>query len=321
VEYYRNIGEQIESILAPSEEIEKTLGIRAEAPLLVKYTKADNTVKNNLTAIRNYLDTRGLSKSFIPEKLDIRFVPQNVRFLNEMSTPDKLVVQYIMAAYPGTQLEKAADVMYNLSREQISDISEIIFKDHTKYNEMPQQIATPQELTLLLAGTLGEARDFNRHRAWGRFMPDVPLFNGPEINSYMFDAILNKGYGLCSYVTDVPEFKHLKDMICEGFDKYYSKLVDFKTEIEKEYGKDIDYTFMMNTLPLGHNSDIIMHGNIKQAHYMTHLRVRNGGLINYRQMAYDAAKLISEHDPVYKRMMPPGNRPDASNRDQFLDRS
>lgn len=77
---------------------------------------------------------------------------------------------------------------------------------------------------------------------------------------------------------------------------------------------------MLNLLPLAHQVDIWMHGDPKQALYLTTQRVRPGGHINYRALAYEANQLLAASDP-YLAAIQLEQRPNPASRDEFFDRS
>ena len=63
-----------------------------------------------------------------------------------------------------------------------------------------------------------------------------------------------------------------------------------------------------------------MHGDPKQAAYLTAQRSRPGGHINYRTLAYDANQLIASSD-AYLSGIKLAKRPDPSSQEEFFDRS
>ncbi|MGZ3646627.1 MAG: hypothetical protein ACXVCM_22580, partial [Ktedonobacteraceae bacterium] len=73
-------------------------------------------------------------------------------------------------------------------------------------------------------------------------------------------------------------------------------------------------------LPLAHRVDLWMHGDPKQAAYLTAQRSRPGGHINYRSLAYEANQLLAKSDP-YLSGMQLSKKPDPSSREEFFDRS
>lgn len=74
------------------------------------------------------------------------------------------------------------------------------------------------------------------------------------------------------------------------------------------------------TLPFGHLMRTIMHASPKEIDYMTKLRVRPGGHINYRQLAYDIAAQTKKIDPLMAGL-DVVRAPDPTSHDEFVDRS
>ena len=55
---------------------------------------------------------------------------------------------------------------------------------------------------------------------------------------------------------------------------------------------------------------------------MTQLRVRPGGHINYRYLAYELARLGANSDPLLSALIPSHlTQPDPVSREEFIDRS
>ena len=131
---------------------------------------------------------------------------------------------------------------------------------------------------------------------------------------------MGRGFGLPLYLTAVPEFAKLAQRFEDDLKDYYKRLFDFVDNVQSKYGSSIDYSFVLNLLPLAHQTDIWMHGDPKQFLYLTHLRVRNGGHINYRDLAYRANKLIAGSDSYLSGLMLDKN-PDPASREELFDRS
>ncbi len=174
-------------------------------------------------------------------------------------------------------------------------------------------------MTLVVESFLGELRDLNRHRAWGRFVP-LPLVFGESLTKDGVEQILARGFGLPLYLTEVAEFASYKELFEQDLYAYYQKLQTFLDRVFERYGKAIDYSFALNLLPLAHQVNIWLHGDPKQALYLTWQRVRPGGHINYRALAYEANQLLASSDP-YLAALRLTHRPDASSREEFFDRS
>lgn len=315
--YYNNLGYQLETLLAPGKNIESELGFRAEAPSLIEFTDADYTLRNNLDKIKEFYNN------------NIHLSRRNSKFLglqnqkvsilnNKYRSGLKMAAQYFLNLFPDTDYNTLLYELNSMPVEKKIELSNIIFNNHNHQKELPSQFASTSDITIIFEGTLGELRDFNRHRAWGRFLQYIPIYYGEETNYNKAISIMNKGFGLPLYM-DIPEFKHLKLEMKERLEKYYENAFAFMEKSHKYLG-DVSYDFFINILPLAARSNIWMHGNPKQANYLTNLRVRPGGHINYRILTYDAARLLADNDPFLKGLELK-KRPDPADRNEFFNRT
>src|SRR5574340_326330 len=168
-------------------------------------------------------------------------------------------------------------------------------------------------MTLVIESFLGELRDLNRHRAWGRFF-SLPLIFGEPLSRETVAQMLARGFGLPLYLTEIPAFADYKSDFEQDLAAYYIRLQRFLERVATHYGDSIDYSFVLNLLPLAHRVDLWMHGDPKQALYLTAQRSRPGGHINYRALAYEATQLIARSDP-YLSGMQLLKKPDPASRE------
>jgi hypothetical protein len=318
--YYHKVADQIEKLLAPSREEEDSLDYKAEAPALIRHTEPFLTTNHNVQNLKQFLQTKTDVLQYIPlHKGPPALTKQQVSMIEAVYTEgDRLVAQYILTLWPG--LDKNALLEWvHAQRNEIKDrISAILFSDHSNYAELPG-FARTTHMTLVIESFLGELRDLNRHRAWGRFFT-LPLVFGEPLTKETIEQILARGFGLPLYLTEIPEFSPLKDNFEQDLSAYYVRLQDFLEQVATTYQDSIDYSFALNLLPLAHRVDLWMHGDPKQALYLTMQRSRPGGHINYRQIAYEANQLLAAYDP-YLSALRLSNRPDPASRDEFFDRS
>jgi hypothetical protein len=122
------------------------------------------------------------------------------------------------------------------------------------------------------------------------------------------------------YLTDIQAFSDYKAAYERDLVSYYVKLQKFLEKVSATYRDTIDYSFVLNLLPLAHQVDLWMHGDPKQASYFTMQRSRPGGHINYRALAYEANQLLATFDP-YLSAMRLLKKPDPTSREEFFDRS
>ncbi len=320
VSYYQKVATQIEKLLAPSIEEEDALSYKAEAPSLIRHTAPFLATNRNLHALKQFLEDKTdllqkVSKySGSPKRVD-----QRVSMIEPIYTEgDRLVAAYVLLLWPGLERKQLFNWIHSQDGETKKVISTIIFSGHTNYCELPGFGRTTR-MTLVMESFLGELRDLNRHRAWGRFFP-LPLVFGERLTKDTIEQIIARGFGLPLYLTDIPAFADLKVSFEQDLVSYYTKLQEFLEKVSTTYHDIIDYSFFLNLLPLAHQVDLWMHGDPKQAVYFTMQRTRPGGHINYRNLAYEANQLLAMYDP-YLSGMRLSRKPDPTSREEFFDRS
>ncbi len=318
--YYQRVASQVERLLAPSPEEEAILKYKAEAPSLIRHTSPAKTTNTNLARLQVYLSTQ----TDLLQQVPLHYAPpqsvkQYVELLSSHYTEgERLLAEYIQLLWPGLKREPLLAWLHNCAAESKHAMSNIIFANHSNYNELPA-FARTTRMTLVVESFLGELRDFNRHRAWGRFFP-LPLVFGQPLTLDTARQILAHGYGLPLYLSEIPAFAKHRASFEHDLQYYYTRLLAFLDEVAARYDSTIDYTFVLNLLPLAHQISLWMHGDPKQAIYLTSQRSRPGGHINYRALAYEANQLLAASDP-YLSAIQLSQKPDPSSRAEFFDRS
>lgn len=320
ISFYQRFGFQIEQLFTPSREIEEDLSFKAEAPSLIRHSEASETVNNNIRALHKLIEEKTEFLSSVAIGKDFRgMVKQDVELLPDTYTEaERMVAQYLLTIWPGADKDQILDWVAKQDPKLKQEIGQTIFAGHNHNHEVPLWTGTTK-MTLVLEGFLGEVRDWNRHRANKRFIP-LPLIFGEKWSADTALQIINKGFGLPLYLSEISEFSDLAGEFASSLNEYYSRLTDFVYEISDKHKDITDYSFVLNLLPLAHQTDIWMHGDPKQSLYLTHLRVRPGGHINYRDLAYRANQLVADSDP-YLASTSLDKKPDPANREEFFDRS
>jgi hypothetical protein len=318
--YYQKVAAQIEKLLAPTREEEEALDYKAEAPGLIRHTAPFLTTNRNLHALKQFLEEQtDLLQSISIDSGSPKCVDQRVSLIEPKYTEgDRLVASYALLLWPGLERKQLFNWIDTQDSETKKAISTIIFSGHTNYCELPGFGRTTR-MTLVMESFLGELRDLNRHRAWGRFFP-LPLVFGERLTKETIEQIIARGFGLPLYLTDIPAFADYKTAFEQDLVAYYTKLQKFLEHVSATYRDTIDYAFVLNLLPLAHQVDLWMHGDPKQAAYFTAQRSRPGGHINYRSLAYEANQLLVKYDP-YLSGMHLSRNPDPTSREEFFDRS
>jgi len=318
--YYQKVAAQIEKLLAPTREEEEALDYKAEAPGLIRHTAAFLATNRNLHALKQFLEEQtDLLQSVSIYSGSPKRVDQRVSLIEPVYTEgDRLVASYALLLWPGLERKQLFNWIHTQDSGTKKAISTIIFSGHTNYCELPGFGRTTR-MTLVMESFLGELRDLNRHRAWGRFFP-LPLVFGERLTKETIEQIIARGFGLPLYLTDIPAFADYKTAFEQDLVAYYTKLQKFLENVSATYRDTIDYAFVLNLLPLAHQVDLWMHGDPKQAAYFTAQRSRPGGHINYRSLAYEANQLLVMCDP-YLSGMHLSRNPDPTSREEFFDRS
>lgn len=320
VSFYRQSARQIERFLTPTEAEEVAMQVRAEAPRLVRHSEPNPTVNRNLVKLKEFL----IANTNLASRVEIQtaflgFEPVDVELISDRYTPaDRMVTQYILNLWPGFSWKDTMEWVHSQDDGTKAGISRIIFNGHSNYCELPFMAATTG-MGVVVETTIGEARDLLRNRAWARFMP-IPMVFGAKIDESTIRQILAKGYGLPLYLTEISGFAQHREAFEESLRRDYGRLFAFLETVSERYGRDADYSFMLNLLPLAHRVDLFMHGDPKQALYLADQRVRPGGHINYRLAAYLISRLVASSDP-YLSAMRIEQRPDPANREEFFSRA
>lgn len=321
--FYQNLGSQLETFLAPEKETEEALGFRAEVPTLIRHTEANTTATRNLGNLRDFLEEdEDFNETFQPNRDFQGYKRQSVTHVpTHFSAPERMVAQYVLSIWPSLDEERLLEWVSSAPDGVKARISGIICADHTRHDELPQLAATTND-TYILKSQLGELRDWNRHRASGRFIQWRNPLQGLPIDYQSARELVANGFGLPLYLTDLDGASELRDSFSEALTAYYHQLESFLETAREQIGDEGDFGFVINLLPLAHRVNLWMHQNPAQDGYVADLRVRPGGHINYRETAFQMAKLAAKSDPYLSALELSAERlPDASSREQFFDRS
>ncbi|MDO8452422.1 MAG: hypothetical protein Q7S79_01575 [bacterium] len=321
IRFYQRMGEHLQRFFTPTRDEEDLLGFKAEAPSLIRHTEPTTTTNDNIKALHSYLEVETDLKDVVEidysEKVEAE--GQGVELLDRKYTEgDKMVAQYVMTIWPGMKRQQVLDWVHSRPDEIKSKISSIIMNGHHCNNEL-SLLAITRGITLVHDCSIGEARDDNRHRGFGRFIP-LPILFGEKLNLDTVAQILAKGFVLPAYLTHMPELRDIKTEFESDLKTLYEEIYGFIKFMHQTHdGVLEDYSFVLNLLPMAHKTELWMHGDPKQVFYMPDRRRRPGGHVNYILLAQEANKLVRESDPYLSGMKFPA--PNPFSRDEFFNRS
>ena len=306
------LAEQLETLLAPDPEFAETIGYLPEAPDLIRYTTADETTSNNLRKLQEYLETINF---FEVAKVNTTFGfhPIGVDLYGEKYPGSlKAIAQNILSIYPNVDISWLMEWLLNQESTTKTQLSQVLFAGYNHHQQMGNQFRTNVQ-SYVLTCSIAEARDFNRHRAWGRFTPILSTDTSHQ-------DIINDGYTLPLYLTQNPQLSAERIEFEKDLLGYYDLLKNFLEQAKPI--PEVSMTLIWELLPFAHIMKFWMHGSPKEISYMTKLRVRPGGHINYRLLAWQMAELSATSDPFLAAIdLGTDQKPDANSRDEFLDRS
>jgi thymidylate synthase ThyX len=306
------LAEQLEILFAPDDTEAKKLGYTPEAPDLIRHTEADTITNQNLNILQKYLEEHlqitqvlEFSNNITCHKIKADLLTMN------LSAGSKILLQHIITIYPNASIQSIIQFIDKLNIEQKSYISKILFKDFNHHKQMGNLFRVNTH-SFVLTCSNSELRDLNRHRAWGRYIP--------ILNTTNYQNIIYTGYTLPLYLAKNPALKEIKQEFEQDLQEYYTRLQQFIAS-SSQYKWFPQYIYIQ-LLPFAHIFTSFFHASPKEISYMTQLRVRPGGHINYRQLAYDIAKLGANSESLLQAMIPDHIvKPDACSREEFIDRS
>jgi thymidylate synthase ThyX len=306
------LAQELETLLAPEEELAKKIDYVAEAPDLIRYTQADETNINNLKKLKDELTNLEFQKIAKYYK-NVGNNIQKVNLLNKSITSgSKILAQSILSIYPNVEYNWLLNWIEELSDKVKIKLSEILFCNLDHHNQANGSFRVNTH-TFVINCSFAEFRDLNRHRAWGRFCPYVSV----EENQY---SLFDNGYVLPLYLSQNEKLTIEREMFEQDLKTYYQKLEEFKNICSKLSW--FPENLFIELLPFAHNVNLWFHASPKEISYLTKLRVRPGGHINYREIAYLIAQEISKADPLLSSMnITKEEKPNASSKFEFLNRS
>jgi hypothetical protein len=296
-QYWESIVSLLERLLNPDMAIARKLDYVPEVAELLRYTDEDGTTAFALKIIKSLIE-EGDSLSPITRN----FIPDTVQLVgSNLSAGEKLFIQLLLECQPNLNFASALQLLKTIPTSKLEELSQRVFRDFTHHRQMGAPFRSGT-LTLACNLAIGEARDFNRHRAFGRY---TPLFS----ENWQYE----RAYTLPLYFLQGEVLQDERSYFEEDLDLLY-------TELEKIL-RSVPESLRVQLLPLGSSIQYYLHGGVKEVSYLSKLRVRPGGHINYRWLSYMIAKEVAESEPLLFGLNLEEEKPEVSSRDEFLSRA
>jgi len=300
------LGEQLEMLFSPSPEIAKEIHYLPEAPDLIRHTEADPRTQTTLAGLAE------LAKDLIKQAGKNPTQPAkhnlSVKAVKGLSSTQTYLFYSLLRLAPQLQVAQFKKWYNGGSARKIAKISQLLLSEYDHHHHLPLYSHTGG-YTFELNLTVSEIIDLNRHRAWGRFTP--------FLETQQTEKLLENGFQLPLYL-EHKAFKDLKVAFTDKLSQHYEALQKFADTLPAE----VSPRMLLSLIPNAHNARFFMSGGSKEIHYMTHLRARPGGHINYREAAWQIAEKTSQIEPLLESItLGENKRPDPFDREEFFDRS
>jgi thymidylate synthase ThyX len=300
------LGEQLELLFAPPKEAADKIGYLPEAPDLIRYTQPDPRTASLLESLQK------LASDLIqttPRNEKLKRHKQSVSLVPESATQGQKYLYFaLLCLRPKLKWSDFIQWESTLTPQKRKKISAILLSEFTHHQHLPHWCRTGG-MTFEMNLTVSEAIDFNRHRAWGRF--------SPWLESQQTEELLSDGYITPAYL-DIPALEDLRTEFCDTLEKYYTAIKNLAADLPEGTSPH----FIQSLIPNAQRIRYFLTGGPKEISYLTQLRVRPGGHINYRMLAYDLAKLAAQTDPLLAALnLGKDRKPDPASQSEFFDRS
>ncbi len=301
------LAEQLETLFSPPAAVAAKLGYVPEAPDLLRHTEADSRTTEVLTELAPIAVDLATAIAGPGKKPNLH--SQKVRHLNDLLDPASTYLFFsLVRLHPQLTVGKFTAWYQTLSGYTKRRLSHILFDRYTHHHHLPLYARTGG-YTFELKASLSEMIDFNRHRAWGRFTP--------FLETQDVATLIRDGYTLPLYL-DHPRCRALKKAFTQVLQQHYRDLLKFSQTLPA----DVSPRLLLSLLPNAHYIRYYLTGGPKELSYLPQLRIRPGGHINYRSLAYELSQQAAKIDPLLSAVvLPSEQKPDPFSRKEFFDRS
>lgn len=254
-----------------------------------------------------------------------------VPLINFLSTLDKKCRRVIPEAEPRVygcsnygldHLMKLIDPSYlepyELSADEEYKLGQFLAGQYDHHNECPPFLRD-SFISVYGYADIGSIKDLNRHRSINKLVPF--LHQESNMASEILDRPVNRRFFISPYLT---YNKSMNDLA----ERYTSFLIEIYKEIESWYKMAVPeigiYSdlYVKRLVPQAHATSFVYGGSYNDFNYLSTLRTKHGGHIQYRMLAYDMVKELAEVYPVYKSLLLDKlQEPDPTNEEQFKGRS
>ncbi len=299
------IGLMLKELLSPSKGRRKN-GYIPEAAELIRHTEPDaSRIESTREVVKSL-------KLIIPPQGEIkRSESVSKDFLFEDGIPQN---EYLISNYESLVNPLGSAIEMTYENRDLVKVGEILNKYHDR-NHILGNIGYSRPYLFDGFCDIGALRDMNRHRSMSRF---IPLFNGVNMDNELKRKDSDCFY-LCPYLY-LNGASKLRKIYAESLENTYREIKQWRKSALKVMSKIVVDEYTKYLLPMAHATRYRFGADIDSLQYVADLRVRNGGHIAYRELAYSWLARASFEDPLLQGFLSDIEKPDPASKEQFVDR-
>ena len=252
--------------------------IPLNAGKLAKYTESDNTISNNLKTLKEYLEADPAFADHADSNNETTLEASQVSMIASLALEEggRTLLQYIHTVYPEVTEERILSYLESLSAAKQKELGEIVLNGHNNH-KMMRRMGDVRGTLYSIDTSLAYLRDFNRHRAMGRF---VPILEAPDLSTFIDD-----GFHMNHQIANTSFLSHLKNEWEEDARCHYEMIYKLVDTVRDLIPEESSHRYLLRILPLGHQTKMHMSGPLTQWSYMLNLRSKPGGDQGYIHVA------------------------------------
>ncbi len=310
----RRLGNQIHKALGFPQESGMT-DFKTDFSGLTKYSEAKGTVNANLADLKTLLETdedfqKMVARANEPQTV-VESTVESISIADGFSAGMLMLLMYIMVIYPNLNENEVYKWIQSRSNLELAGMGKKIVNGHNDRDQLGAAGDIRSDTVLKLETAMAYLRDLNRHRSMQRLVTLLETDN--------FDQIVAQGFTLPPQFKEIPALAGQTDKWVAEMTEMYNMVRDLYGMLKQVPGANL--SAISRVLPLGHNTRMYMSGSIKHILYTGSLRIRPGGDMGYRLIAYEMLTTIAANDPVLACWLTEFQRPDLTSKEEFASRA
>lgn len=305
------LAQTLLALLAPPEEIP---GYRPEIQPLLNHTLPNLRTRREQQSLKDFFAQQNGFADLLQQRRTFSGLVDNRCDLVSASAnaTDRIIAQQIMVTNPSLKFKDVTRFVSGLSDQQRAEVGKIIFSNRDRFY-LPAIAASGGPVGLQMQIDLGIERDLGRHRAWERVSPIHETHVG-------FDEIYQSGFTQAAYLRQIDVFNEIQKNMEADMNKYYQQRTKFLDALTRLVGKETTDKVGIYLLPLAHQVDMFMNGDIRYLVHLQDIRIREGAHIDARLVVASANRQVSQSEPLYSSLIYPDDRVLVDDRRQFISR-